>query len=98
LLLPLAFLDVFETAAAREKLSLILTDKFTFSLVPLAAVISWVFLMMEKVSDSTEDPFEGGVHDVPLSALCRTVEIEFKQIMSEKDIPPPLEPVDDVLY
>jgi putative membrane protein len=35
---------------------------------------------------------------VPLSALCRTVEIEFKQIMSEKDIPPPLEPVDDVLY
>jgi putative membrane protein len=54
--------------------------------------------MMERVSDSTEDPFEGGVHDVPLSALCRTVEIEFKQIMGEKDIPPPLEPVDDVLY
>ncbi len=53
--------------------------------------------MMERVSDSTEDPFEGSVHDVPLSALCRTVEIE-KQIMGEKDIPPPLEPVDDVLY
>lgn len=97
-LLPLAFLDVFETAAAREQLSVSLTDEFVFTLAPLAAVISWVFLMMEKVSDSSEDPFEGGVHDVPLSALCRIVEIEFKQAMGEKDIPPPLEPVDDVLY
>ncbi|MEZ5891033.1 MAG: bestrophin family ion channel [Xanthobacteraceae bacterium] len=99
LLLPLAFIDVFEVAAAREKLSHALTDDIAFMLLaPLAAVISWVFFMMERVSDSTEDPFEGGVHDVPLSALCRTIEIEFRQVMGEKDIPPPLEPVGDVLY
>jgi putative membrane protein len=60
--------------------------------------LRWVFLMIEKVSDSTEDPFEGGVHDVPVSTLFRTIEIDLKQAMGAKDVPAPLEPVDDVLY
>ena len=44
LLLPLAFIDVFEAAATRERLSHMLTDDIAFILLaPLAAVISWVF-------------------------------------------------------
>jgi putative membrane protein len=54
--------------------------------------------MIEKVSDSTEDPFEGGVHDVPVLTLSRIIEIDLKQAMGAKDVPAPLEPVDDVLY
>jgi putative membrane protein len=61
-------------------------------------LISWVFFMMEKISDSSEDPFEGGVHDVPVSAICRTIEIDLRQALGETDVPPPLAPVDDVLY
>jgi len=45
LLLPLAFIDVFESAATRERLSHMLTDDIAFILLaPLAAAISWVFL------------------------------------------------------
>jgi ion channel-forming bestrophin family protein len=97
-LLPLAFLDVFEGEAGSEHLSTILTHEFMFSLVLFAMLISWIFFMIEKVGDSSEDPFEGGVNDVPISALCRTTEIDLKQALGETNIPPPLEPVDEVLY
>ena len=98
LLLPLAFLDVFEREAVQHSFSTIATHEFMYTLVPFTLVISWVFFMMEKISDSSEDPFEGGVHDVPISALCRTIEIDLRQALGETDIPPPLQPVDDVLY
>ena len=97
-LLPLAFLDVFEAEAERQELTKAITHEYMYMLVPFAVVISWVFFMMEKVSDSSEDPFEGGMHDVPLSAVCRQIEIDIKQSLGETDVPPPLEPVDDVLY
>jgi len=97
-LLPLAFLGVFEGEAGREILSTILFHKFMYSLVPFAMVISWIFFMIEKVGDSSEDPFEGGVNDVPISAVFRVTEIDLLQGLDETNIPPPLEPVDDVLY
>ena len=53
---------------------------------------------MEKVGDSVEDPFEGGVNDVPISTLCRMIEIELKQMSGSDDVPALLEPVDGVLY
>jgi len=98
ILLPLAFLDVFEREVEHHNFSTILGHEYMFSLIPFAALLSWVFLMMEKISDSTEDPFEGGVNGVPISALCRTTEIDLKQALGERDIPPLLEPLDDVLY
>lgn len=96
--LPLAFLDVFEAEAVRQHFSEALTHEYMYTLVPFSVLISWIFFMMERVSDSSEDPFEGGVHDVPLSAVCRLIEIDIRQALGEKDVPPPLEPVDDVVY
>lgn len=98
LLLPLAFLDVFEHEAIQHDFTTIATHRFMYTLVPFSLLISWVFFMMEKISDSSEDPFEGGVHDVPVSAICRTIEIDLRQALGETDVPSPLTPVDDVLY
>jgi ion channel-forming bestrophin family protein len=57
-----------------------------------------VFFVMEKVSDSTEDPFEGDITDVPISALCRAIDIDLKEMLDAEDVPRPLKPVDGVLY
>jgi len=65
--------------------------------IPFAALISWVFYSMEQVGDASEDPFEGGVNDVPMSAICRTIEIELQDVLGEKDLPPPLQPVDGLI-
>ena len=55
--------------------STILSHRFMFTLVPFVMFISWVFCMMERVSDSSEDPFEGGVNDVPVFAMCRSIKV-----------------------
>lgn len=65
--------------------------------VPFAVVVSWIFYTMETVGDSSEDPFENFINDVPMTALCRSIEIDLRQMMSETDVPTPLKPENDIL-
>lgn len=97
-LLPLAFVGVFDSTTEALNMSELLTHEYMFTMVPFTVLISWIFFLMEKVSDSTEDPFEGGATDVPISAICRIIEIDLKQMVGEQDVPEPLQPVDGVLY
>jgi len=39
--------------------------------VPISVVISWVFWTMEAVGDSSEDPFDNFINDVPMTR-CTT--------------------------
>ncbi|MEM7443368.1 MAG: bestrophin family ion channel [Pseudomonadota bacterium] len=98
IMLPLAFVEIFETAIADNNLSTLVRHEFMLTLVPFSVVISWIFYLMEKVSDSVEDPFEGGVTDVPISTLCRVIEIDLKQMLGAEEVPPPVKPVDGVMY
>jgi putative membrane protein len=43
--------------------------------VPFTTIVGWVFVMMELVGDYSENPFEGLPNDIPMKALCRTIEI-----------------------
>ena len=47
--------------------------------------------MMELVGDYTENPFEGLGNDIPMLALCRTIEIDLKEMLKEDEIPTALE-------
>ena len=60
-------------------------------------LISWIFITMERVGDNSEDPFENFVNDVPMTALCRTIEIDLRQMLKETDIPGGIEPEKGVL-
>lgn len=66
--------DVFcgsvQSATQRHQLGTLLSHKYMFTLVPFTVLISWIFFLMEKVSDSVSDPFEGGVTDVPKHAVA----------------------------
>ena len=97
-LLPLAFVDVFREETASHMASELAEQSFLLVMVPFTVLISWVFFIMEKVSDSTEDPFEGGATDVPISAIARTIEIDLKQMLEAENKTAPLAPVDGVLY
>lgn len=65
--------------------------------VPFSTLISWMFVTMEQVGDSSEDPFELALNDVPMSAICRNIEIDLLQTIGEKNLPAPIQPVQDVL-
>lgn len=65
--------------------------------VPFSVIVSWVFHTMERIGDASENPFAGSPNDIPISALSRTIEINLREMLNEKEIPPPLEPKNNIL-
>ncbi len=55
--------------------------------IPFCVVIGWVYVFMEIVGDYSENPFEGLSNDVPMYSLCRTIEIDLKEMLGETDLP-----------
>lgn len=98
ILLPLAFVEIFESTVQIHDLNSLMRHEYMFTLVPFTVLTSWVFYIMEKISDSTEDPFEGGVTDVPISSLCRLIEVDLIEMLGEPEVPKKLEAIDGVLY
>jgi putative membrane protein len=60
---------------------------FAFVSIPFSVLISWIFVTMEVVGDNSEDPFENFINDVPMTALCRTIEIDLREMLGETDLP-----------
>ena len=65
--------------------------------IPFSALVSWVFLSMEKIGEATENPFQGGSNDIPITSMSRTVEIDLKEMLDAPDIPKDIAPVHDIL-
>jgi len=65
---------------------------FIWLTVPVGVVIGWIYVVMEMIGDYSENPFEGLYNDIPMLAICRTIEIDLLQMMGEKNVPKPLQP------
>jgi putative membrane protein len=65
--------------------------------IPFAMLISWVFYTMEQIGEFSENPFDNAVNDVPITAICRNIEIDIKELMGEKNLPPKMNPINNVL-
>ena len=65
--------------------------------VPISALIGWVYVMMEVVADYSENPFQGMANDIPMLSLCRTIEIDLREMLGETDLPPAVEAVGHIL-
>jgi ion channel-forming bestrophin family protein len=53
--------------------------------------------VMERIGEATENPFEGSANDVPISNISRTIEIDLREMLDEKNIPSPTIPENDIL-
>lgn len=65
--------------------------------VPITVLVAWVFHTMDKIGDASENPFEGGPNDVPITAMSRGIEIDLREQLNETELPPPHAPVADIL-
>ena len=63
-----------------------------------SALLGFGFLALESIGRDLEHPFDNSVHDVAMTSLCRTIEINLKQYLGEADLPAPVEPVHGVLW
>ena len=68
-------------------------------MTPLLTVpVCFMFAALEGVGRVNEDPFENRIQDTPMSSLCRTIEINLLEVLGEKDLPAPIQPVDGFLW
>ncbi|ODS73986.1 MAG: multidrug transporter [Cytophagaceae bacterium SCN 52-12] len=72
-------------------------DWFVLMTVPLSVLVGWIFLVLEQIGESTENPFEGNANDIPVTQISRNIEIDLRQMLGERDTPPPITPVNNIL-
>jgi putative membrane protein len=63
----------------------------------LSGLITWVFFLMEKIGDYSENPFEGTYNDVPITAISRAIEIDLLEMLREENIPEPVPEINGFL-
>jgi putative membrane protein len=72
-------------------------EEYVWMIIPFYTLISFVFNTMEIVGATSENPFENGLNDVPITAICRNVEIDLREMLGEVNLPKKAEPVHDIL-
>ncbi|MFT7592004.1 MAG: putative membrane protein [bacterium] len=66
------------------------TDTWMYWLGPfISALIIWIFFLMEKIGDYSENPFEGTYNDVPITSIARKIEIDLREMINDDNIPAP---------
>ncbi|MDB5749183.1 MAG: bestrophin [Massilia sp.] len=68
-------------------------------LTPLVvAIVAYTFFGLDALGDEIEEPFGLAPNDLPLDAICRTIEIDLRHALGELELPPPLVPVNSWLH
>jgi putative membrane protein len=70
-------------------LSISLKEVSTVLEIPLLTLLALVFFMLEKSGVMLQDPFHNQPSDTPVTAVARTIEINVRQMLGEKDVPEP---------
>ncbi len=88
LLLPFGILTEFEKL--NSSASGFMHGHMIWLVIPFSTMISWMYLSLEQVGESTENPFEGNANDVPMAHISRKIERELMELLGEKsDVPEP---------
>jgi putative membrane protein len=62
-----------------------------------SGLVGMMFLLAVQVGKDLADPFSDDVHDVPMTAISRTIEIDLLEMIGA-DAPGPVNPVGQVLW
>ncbi len=62
------------------------------------SLVAYAFFGLDALGDELEEPFGRSLNALPLDSMTRNVEISLLQALGETNLPPALEPVNDLLY
>ncbi len=74
-----------------------LDEHLVWLTIPISVTLSWIFYTMEVVGDSSENPFENAINDVPMTAICRNIEIDLLQMIHASVIPGKIKSENNIL-
>ena len=70
-----------------------LVDTTGFMTPFVVGIVAYTFFGLDALGDEIEEPFGLESNDLPLDTLCRAIEINLRKSLGEKDLLPPLLPV-----
>jgi ion channel-forming bestrophin family protein len=85
-LFPFSMIEIFAKSQA------------SYGFIPFALLVTFVFVVTEKIGVVNEDPFENRIQDVPMSAICRDIERDLRELLDETDLPAPPEAENGYLF
>jgi ion channel-forming bestrophin family protein len=63
-----------------------------------SSLIGFFLMLLDKIGRDLEEPFGNTIHDVPLTSICRTIEVNLRQQLEEADLPASEPTVHGVLW
>ncbi len=60
--------------------------------IAASLAVAFVFLVLDRIGDIIQDPFSTNFNGLPLSAICRTIEVDLRRQLGETEVPPLLTP------
>ncbi len=63
-----------------------------------STLVGFMFVALDKIGRDLEDPFDNSIYDVPMTAITRTIEINLRQLLGERELPAPEPPIHGVLW
>ena len=94
-LLPFGLLQEFDKL--NEGISGLLQGSMVWLVVPFSVTISWMYVALDRVGENTENPFEGGANDVPISKISKLVEHELMELIGEAELSALPQPTNDIV-
>lgn len=80
-LLPYGLLTDFNEL--NESVSGFMKGNMIWLILPFSCLISWLYSSIAQVGENTENPFEGGANDVPISQISFQIEAELRDMLGE---------------
>ncbi len=74
-----------------------LNENTVWLTIPASVILSWIFYTMEVVGDTSENPFENAINDVPMTAICKNIEIDLLELLKEKNVPEKIKAENNIL-
>lgn len=63
-----------------------------------STLVGLLFISFDKIGRELESPFENLPNDVSLTAITRTIEINLREMLGDRELPEPVAPVDGILW
>ena len=63
-----------------------------------STLVGFMFLALDQIGRDLEAPFENDEHDVPLTSLSKSIEINLRQLLGDTELPDPVKPLYGVLW
>jgi len=67
-------------------------------IIPFSLLVSLMFAVLNKVGYLHETPFANTTTDIPMTSICRTIEIDLREQLKESELPVACQSVNGYLW